>query len=182
MVMPSVTLRPSDPSSEPSSGPVEPLILDAQVQGDTFSVTLAETAYEGTFVFTGPGSGWLTLGPEAGGRILPFHLLREGNRLIVWVSGRLVHLERIPPGARRSAASIKPNGAYSGDIRAPLPGIVLKVPVQAGDRVTVNAPLLILESMKMEITLSAPLEAVVQEVFCAEGQMVEKGTLLIKLV
>jgi multidrug efflux pump subunit AcrA (membrane-fusion protein) len=181
MVMPSVTLRPSDPPNEPSNGPVEPLILDAQVQGNTFSVTLAGSTYEGTFVFTGPGSGWLALGPESGGRILPFHLLREGNRLTVWISGQLVRLERIPPGMRRSAASIKPNGANSGDIRAPLPGIVLKVPVQAGDRVAINAPLVILESMKMETTLSAPLEAVIQEVLCAEGQMVEKGALLIKL-
>lgn len=171
--MPSVALRLLD-------RPGEPLALNVQVRGDAFTVTLDGTTYQGTFVLTGTDAGWLTLGAESGGQVLPFYLLREGNYLTVWIAGRLIRLERILPGARRATVP-EAAGPHSGEIRAPLPGIVLKIPVQTGEQVDINAPLIILESMKMETTLVAPLNAAVTEILCAEGQMVEKGALLLKL-
>ena len=62
-----------------------------------------------------------------------------------------------------------------------MPGTVLKVCVQAGDRVEPQAPLVVVESMKMEMTLAAPAAARVREVVCAVGQMVEPGTVLVRL-
>lgn len=64
---------------------------------------------------------------------------------------------------------------------APMPGVVLKILVAAGDVVAKGAPLLILEAMKMEHQISAPFAASVLSVNCAEGELVQPGVELVSL-
>jgi len=64
---------------------------------------------------------------------------------------------------------------------APMPGIVLKVLVKAGDSVTKGAPLVILEAMKMEHQIVAPRDGVVKAIHCVEGELVQPGVELITL-
>jgi 3-methylcrotonyl-CoA carboxylase alpha subunit len=63
----------------------------------------------------------------------------------------------------------------SGRIVAPMPGKVTAVLVRAGDAVAEGAPLLRLEAMKMEHTLTAPHEGVVETLGCDVGDLVEEG-------
>ncbi|MGI8422250.1 MAG: biotin/lipoyl-containing protein [Gaiellaceae bacterium] len=69
----------------------------------------------------------------------------------------------------------------SGTIQAPMPGTVLRVHVAAGDRVTAQQPLLVLEAMKMETPLLAPFDGVVASVQVEEGDRVAGGELLVEL-
>jgi 3-methylcrotonyl-CoA carboxylase alpha subunit len=62
---------------------------------------------------------------------------------------------------------------------APMPGIVLKILVKAGDVVTKGAPLLILEAMKMEHQIVAPRDGTIASVNCREGEMVQPGVELV---
>ena len=62
-----------------------------------------------------------------------------------------------------------------------MPGTVLQVMVQVGDRVERDQPVLVLESMKMELIISAPREGVVKNLPVAEGSPVEKGMRLLEL-
>lgn len=64
------------------------------------------------------------------------------------------------------------------EIRARFPGTVWKVEVRVGDRVERDDDLLIIESMKMEIPVAAERDCVVEEVRCAEGDVVEEGQIL----
>ncbi len=66
-------------------------------------------------------------------------------------------------------------------LKAPMPGLVLRVLVQPGDSVAAGAPLLALEAMKMENELKAPMAGKVTEVLVAAGQVVEKGQRLLEL-
>ncbi len=66
-------------------------------------------------------------------------------------------------------------------IRAPMPGMVLKVLVSAGQRIAKGDGLLILEAMKMENVLKAPVEATVKNVRINERTAVGKGDVLIEL-
>ena len=70
---------------------------------------------------------------------------------------------------------------HEGHFRAPMPGHVLEVRVQAGQQVTKGAVLLVLEAMKMEHSLTAPWPATVAEVKVEAGQRVEEGTDLVRL-
>ncbi|MEO3431514.1 acetyl-CoA carboxylase biotin carboxylase subunit [Pelagibius sp. CAU 1746] len=63
----------------------------------------------------------------------------------------------------------------SGRVVAPMPGKVTAVLVQAGDTVSEGAPLLRLEAMKMEHTLTAPHDGPVEALNCAAGDLVEEG-------
>ncbi len=69
----------------------------------------------------------------------------------------------------------------SGTVKAPMPGLVLKVLVQAGQSVQKGDPLLILEAMKMENVIKSPSDGVVQTISVQGGQAVEKGATLIVL-
>ncbi|HEX8767070.1 MAG TPA: carboxyl transferase domain-containing protein [Jatrophihabitans sp.] len=68
-----------------------------------------------------------------------------------------------------------------GVLRSPAPALVVAVPVAVGDEVPAGAPVLVLESMKMETVLSAPFPARVRELLVSTGGQVETGTPLIRL-
>ncbi len=67
------------------------------------------------------------------------------------------------------------------DIKAPMPGLVLKVLVTPGQAISKGDPVLILEAMKMENVFKAASDAVVKEIKVAERTAVEKGEVLIVL-
>ncbi|WP_028290957.1 acetyl-CoA carboxylase biotin carboxyl carrier protein subunit [Olleya sp. ITB9] len=66
------------------------------------------------------------------------------------------------------------------DIKAPMPGLILDIMVKAGDQVTVDTPLLILEAMKMENSIVSPRDGVIKSVSGTKGNTVDKGELLIE--
>jgi biotin carboxyl carrier protein len=61
------------------------------------------------------------------------------------------------------------------DIKAPMPGMVLKIKKNAGDDIDTGESLLILEAMKMENDLKAPSSGKIKEIYVSEGSAVEKG-------
>ena len=67
------------------------------------------------------------------------------------------------------------------DIKAPMPGLVLKLNVKEGDSFQKDDPLLILEAMKMENIIKAPVDGVVAKVNVKVGESVEKGFVLLEL-
>ena len=62
-----------------------------------------------------------------------------------------------------------------------MPGKVLKVLVAEGQAVEAGQPLIIIEAMKMETTLSAESPAVVKKIRARAGEMVDHGAVLIEL-
>jgi len=67
------------------------------------------------------------------------------------------------------------------DIKAPMPGLVLKVLVAPGQAIKKGDPVLILEAMKMENVFKSATDAVVKEIRVKERTAVEKGEVLIVL-
>jgi acetyl-CoA carboxylase biotin carboxyl carrier protein len=61
------------------------------------------------------------------------------------------------------------------EVRAHITGVVFQVVATPGTRVGAGDPILILESMKMEIPVEAPRAGVVQAIRVAEGQTVQEG-------
>ena len=64
-------------------------------------------------------------------------------------------------------------------VTAPLPGKVVKAAVQGGDRVERGATLVVLEAMKMELSVEAPRAGVIEEVTVSEGEQVAEGAVLV---
>jgi len=87
-------------------------------------------------------------------------------------------LQLTPVGVYRREAA-----AQGGDNRmqAPMPGRVVLVRVQPGDRVIAGQEVLVIEAMKMELALKAPRDGVVAEVRAAAGDFVEADAVLVTL-
>jgi len=66
------------------------------------------------------------------------------------------------------------------EIKAPMPGMVLKVLVKEGDEVKKGDALLVLEAMKMENILKSPTEGTIKKITAIQGVAVEKNQLLIQ--
>lgn len=76
------------------------------------------------------------------------------------------------------------SGASQGNdaLVAPMSGTVLVIDVQAGQSVVEGDRLLVMEAMKMETSLVAPRDGLVESVSCAEGDSVEGGSVLVQMV
>ena len=64
---------------------------------------------------------------------------------------------------------------------APMPGLVRKILVKKGDKISAGQPLLVFEAMKLQLTMSSDCDALVKNIPVTEGQMVPEGTELVSL-
>ena len=78
------------------------------------------------------------------------------------------------------AAARAGGDAGAAELRAPFNGRVVKVMVEAGQTLPARGTALVLESMKLEHSISSPAEAVVAEVLVSEGQQVTPGQVLVR--
>jgi acetyl/propionyl-CoA carboxylase alpha subunit len=85
---------------------------------------------------------------------------------------RTLHIRSLGNGAGRQRAKAV--------LKAPMPGLVLRVGAQPGQAVEAGAGLVVLEAMKMENELTAPARAVISAVRVQPGQAVEKGQVLVE--
>jgi pyruvate carboxylase len=67
-------------------------------------------------------------------------------------------------------------------IGATMPGTVIKVLVQKGDKVSKGEHLIITEAMKMETTIQAPFSGIVKDIYVSNGESIQPGNLLIELI
>ena len=67
----------------------------------------------------------------------------------------------------------------SGEVYAPMPGLIVDVRVNVGDEVAEGDTIVILESMKMQNELKAPRAGTIQTIQCNKGDTVDKNVLLI---
>ena len=64
------------------------------------------------------------------------------------------------------------------EIRAHITGVVFQIPTKPGDQVAAGDPVIVLESMKMEIPVEAPRAGAVKQILVEEGQTVQEGELV----
>lgn len=91
-----------------------------------------------------------------------------------------------PPAAKPTAAPPRPaapspGAGGSGSIRAMMPGKILSVSVSVGQGVTAGQTVLVMESMKMENTITATQAGTVTAVLVGEGDSVQHGQTLIEI-
>jgi acetyl-CoA carboxylase biotin carboxyl carrier protein len=67
------------------------------------------------------------------------------------------------------------------DVKTEITGNVWKIVAKIGDKLDEDEPILILESMKMEIPVSAAETGTVREILVAEGDVVSEGTVVARL-
>jgi pyruvate carboxylase subunit A/propionyl-CoA carboxylase alpha chain len=105
----------------------------------------------------------------------PFDVARYGEQIFVDSPLGPVQLVALPRFPDPDAA------VAQGSLLAPMPGSVLRVGAAVGDTVTGGQPLIWLEAMKMEHTVTAPSDGVLAELNVEAGQQVEVGAVLARV-
>jgi pyruvate carboxylase subunit B len=118
------------------------------------------------------------------GRACDVMLQSQGRgRWTAGAGGELVDVEVIDERTRHirslTAEAARPAGGEL--IRAPMPGMVVRLLVEPGAAVPAGAGMVVLEAMKMENELRAPVAGRVRAIRAEPGQAVEKGQILIEL-
>ncbi|UAL29364.1 ATP-grasp domain-containing protein [Nocardioides rotundus] len=106
-------------------------------------------------------------------------------RLRVTVNGqtfRVVHADHGPVQlVEVEGVTHRVSRDEGGVLRSPAPALVVATPVPVGESVEAGAPVLVLESMKMETVLGAPFAGTVKELLVMTGSQVETGAALMRL-
>jgi acetyl/propionyl-CoA carboxylase alpha subunit len=110
-----------------------------------------------------------------GARVETFHCVREHGVIHLAWRGATYRIEE------RDEESSARHRAGHGGLEAPMPGKVIAVHVEAGQRVAKGDEVLVVEAMKMENALRAPEDGVVSAVHVAVGDAVVPGIVLIEL-
>ena len=101
----------------------------------------------------------------------------------LWLDGHRFDVEALDERARTirelSGTAAGPSGP--APLKAPMPGLIVRINVQAGDAVQAGQGLVVMEAMKMENELRATAAGKVKAVVVSPGTAVEKGALLIEL-
>jgi acetyl/propionyl-CoA carboxylase alpha subunit len=136
--------------------------LEVAVDGRWFRPDVTETA-PGTFVLRGDG------------RAVAFHCVRDGDAIHLFWDGFAYRLEELPEGASSAHRPV------AGGLEAPMPGKVIAVKVQVGQRVAKGDEVLIVEAMKMENAVRAPRSGTIRAVAVRVGDRVSPGVVLVEL-
>ncbi len=148
------------------------LPVRAEVNGERLSATIAEDReLDGPFTRVGNGTGlWSVNGAR-------HRVAAVEYKGMVWaaVDGRVFRFELADPDAPAGAV------ATGNTVAAPMPGKVIKLFKAVGDTVSEGETVLVVEAMKMEHTLRAPISGTISEIRCAEGQQVEANVALLEI-
>jgi len=116
---------------------------------------------------------------QRGNQALEFHLcLQDEETLQVLVKGRRL-VAHITNPFRRTPA--RPQDCLNGTLTAPMPGLVVEVLVEEGQAVEEGQPLLVIESMKMQMQIRSPFAGRIASLPVGPGQQVNKGQVLVKV-
>ena len=154
--------------------------LQWQTGDQQVSVRIEESKGHGTFHISNEHLPFRILDSshiEISGRRYRFYVHRNRDAYTVWLNGRTYRLLR----AGKSGSQQTLANASTGEIRAPMPGKILRVEVTVGDSVAEKQTVVVMESMKMETSLPAPQAGRVKDIRCAAGQTAEMGQLLMIL-
>lgn len=86
----------------------------------------------------------------------------------------------MPVGPPRSKSAPDSVADESKVCRSPISGVVVRVPVQVGQSIQANDVLLVLEAMKMETTITAPIAGKVTNVHVKPSDTVQSGQVLVE--
>ena len=117
-------------------------------------------------------------------RSFQMFVVPEDDGYMVALNGRKHFVELEDEKARFLRKLIKKGDKQKGrtEVKAPMPGLIVKINVKEGQQIQQNDSLLIIEAMKMENEIRSEGAGVVKKIQCKEKDSVDKGTVLMLMM
>lgn len=151
----------------------EAMTLKVALKGHDFAFDLNGVAVKAAL--DGFGANGLVRVRTGGQIVQGFVTCEGGDKVLVQHGGRVVRLSRPDYGAAAE------DGASEGKILSPMPGRIVALLVKQKEKVAKGQPLLVMEAMKMEVTIRAGCDGVVDDLPVAAGDQVQDGALLVSI-
>ena len=104
-----------------------------------------------------------------------------GNRLVIFQLNGQTRSVPVRDLNEKSEVAANRKAVGEQEIGAPLQGSLSKILVSEGDEIDENTPLFIIEAMKMESTITAPIAGTVKKIHLKQKSLVEQDDLVIEL-
>lgn len=111
------------------------------------------------------------------GRIERLRAVAHGDEIYVQLRGRSIQINRVDPTRASTAGAAGGAGAS----HAPMPGVLVSLLVAVGQQAKKGDALLVIESMKLQMTISATVDGEVAELPLAVGQTFQRNDMLVRL-
>lgn len=112
-----------------------------------------------------------------GTRTAHVHVASHGDITYLQLNGRICVIDRVDP-TRSGATS---GAAAQGSASAPMPGVVVSWIAEPGSQVVAGAALLVIESMKLQMTIEAPQSGTLEDLPFQPGQTFQRGAVLARV-
>lgn len=108
----------------------------------------------------------------------------ENNKYVFSLKGYTFELVVMTALQEKASKVIEQTGLSSKvrEIKAPMPGMILKLKKKTGDEIQSGESVIILEAMKMENDIKSPSNGVIKNIYISEGAAVEKGAKLFSII
>lgn len=108
----------------------------------------------------------------------------NGNTFMIEIEDD--HPQVLPKLEQDKAVPIAPamtaaKDVFTGEVRAPLPGVIFSIPVKEGDKVKRGQAIIVIEAMKMQSEIASPVDGTVGKISVKERNPVQEGDLLMML-
>ncbi len=114
---------------------------------------------------------------QTGGRPSHVRVVADGDQMYLQLNGRSCVIERVDPTRSNANTAASAQGSAS----APMPGVVVSWVTQPGTQVEAGQALLVIESMKLQMTIEAPQNGVLEEMPFQPGQTFQRGAVLARV-
>jgi len=101
--------------------------------------------------------------------------------VFVFINGNVIKLDKVLDDQNNYSGGGVQFGAKD-EVSTPMPGKIVKILVEVGEKVAAKQSLVIVESMKMENEIKAPTNAEIKSIHFEAGDLVEPGSPIIKLI
>ncbi len=105
---------------------------------------------------------------------------KDSDQYSVFINGKVIDVV-VRTGLQERASSLIEQSSefkHKMEVKAPMPGMILKVKKNVGESVKKGDSIIILEAMKMENDIKSPFSGLIKEVKVKENTPVDKGTIL----
>ena len=147
--------------------------VDVQKEKDGFIVTVNDTEYRVTY-FTAQGNHAVMKIQE---KNYTMFFAQDGDKRYVSYDGEYYTIDI----ARPAKSGIRASEQETNSVVSSMPGLLVKMPVTVGEKVSAGQTLAIVEAMKMQNELQAPCDGVVKKVNFKEGEQVDAFQPIVEL-